>query len=170
MTPDQTELLSLCLALLWLGGAIPFARANRPKESYQLRRVPRAAFAFIAGIALIAFVLAALSGQLGAMLFHAILINLLILGMLAFLSALLLDVLAIMLRATRTPIWLAAGIVVAVLITHAWIFLIAEALWGAGPSQYPPVFLTPGLIAAASGLVWWSELPRPEAHEPSIFD
>lgn len=170
MGRDQTQLLSLCLALLWLGGAILFARANRPKEPYQLRRVPRAAAVFVAGIALVAFLLTALAGQLDILVFHYILINLLILGMLAFLSALIVDVLAILLRATRTPHWLAAGIVAAIAITYAWLFAIGEALWGAGPNPQSPVFFMPGLIAAAAGLVWWSELPRPETDEATVFD
>jgi len=144
MTPDQTELINICLALLWLCGAILFARANRPEESYQLRRVPLAAGTFVAGIALIAFVLAALAGRLDILVFHYILGSVLILGMIAFLSALIVDVVAIQLRAARTPQWLAAGIVTAIVITYAGLFVIGEALWGAGPSPQSPAFFLPG--------------------------
>jgi hypothetical protein len=169
MAADQTELLALCLALAWLGGAILFARGNRPKEPTQLRRVPRAAAAFVAGNALIAVILTTLAGQLDIIRFHLLLLGLLILGMVAFLWVLVVDVVAILLRAARTPQWLAGGTVMIILFPYAWLYLIGAALAGTGPSPQSPFFITPGLIAAAAGLVWWSELPRPESADPDIF-
>lgn len=170
MTPEQSELINIFLAALWLVGAMLYARANRPKETYQLRRVPRAAAAFIAGHALIAIVLTALAGQLNIISFHLLLLGLLILGMAAFLWVLVVDAIAILLRAARTPLWLVGGIVMSLIFPYAFSFLISEALTGTGPSLQSLVFLTPGLIAAAAGLVWWSELPRPDDDQSGVFD
>ncbi|HYD14478.1 MAG TPA: hypothetical protein VEC11_16650 [Allosphingosinicella sp.] len=33
-----------------------------------------------------------------------------------------------------------------------------------------PIILVPALVAAATALVWWSELPSPEPAEPAVFD
>lgn len=170
MAFDQVELLSLGLALLWLGGAILYARLNRPKEAYQLRRVPRAAAAFFGGHALVVMVLVAAAGGLGIIQFHYLLMGLIFLGMVGFLMVLVVDLVAMLLRAKRTPLWLAAGIVLAIAISHAWVFMLGNALLEAGPSPQPLAFLTPGLIAAATGIVWWSELPRPESLDPGVFD
>ena len=169
MAFDPMELQSLGLALLWLGGAILYARLNRPKEAYQLRRVPRAAAAFFGGHALVVMVLMAVAGGLGIIQFHYLLMGLIFLGMVGFLIVLVVDLVAMLLRAKRTPLWLAAGIVLAIAISHACVFMLGNALLG-GPSPRPLGLLTPGLIAAATGLVWWSELPRPESLDPGVFD
>jgi hypothetical protein len=174
MTLEQMELISLCLALLWLGGAVLYARANHPKEAYQVRRVPRAAAAFILGSTLIDLVLYALLGQLDVVFFHIVLVRALLIGMVFFLSVLLFDVAAVLLGAARTPGWLVAGIAGAVAISSAWLFLVSAALSGAGPDWQSLLFLSACLVAAAAGLVWWSELPHPdgEAHGAAsgIFD
>ena len=170
MSAEQMELISACVALLWLGGAILLARARGPKEAYQLRRVPLAAAAFAAGIALNDLAVAVLSGQLDIIWFHVILGITMLFGMIAFLSALFVDVFAIKLGATRTPPWLVAGIAAAILLFYAWLFLVGGALWGVVPGAGSVAFFVPGLFAAAAGLVWWSELPRPESGEAGIFD
>jgi hypothetical protein len=170
MASEQLELLNLCLALLWLGFAILYARANRPKETYQLRRVPRAAAAFLGGYALNLTVLTLLAGELGILEFHYLLNGLILFGMVGFLVVLIVDIVAMLLRAKRTPLWLGGGVVLAIAITYGLIFVVVEALWGAGPSPRSPVFFTPGLIGAATAIVWWSELPRPESTDPGVFD
>ena len=171
MPTAPMELIAAFLALLWLGGAILYARTNRPKEAYQLRRVPRAAAAFVGGNALIAIVLTALAGELDIIRFHLLLLGLLILGMAAFLWVLIVDAVAILLGAARTPLWLVGGLVMIILFPYAWGFLIGGALTLAGPSPDSLLFFTPGLIAAASALGWWSELPRPDDEaESGIFD
>lgn len=169
MTFEQVGLVSLCLALLWLGAAVFFARANRPKEAYQLRRVPRAAGAFIIGSTLIDFILYALLGQLDVILFHVVLGRALLIGMIFFLSVLLLDVIAVLLRATRTPGWLVAGIAGSVAISSAWLFIMSAALMVTLPF-FSLLFLSTCVTAAAAGIVWWSELPRPDDTEPGIFN
>lgn len=170
MASAPMELLNIFLALLWLGGAVFYARANRPKETYQLRRVPRTVAAFTGGHALIALVLTALAGTLDIMSFHLLLLGVLILGMVDFLWVLLIDGIAVLLGATRNPQWLVVGILLINLFAYGWVFLIGAALTGAGPSAQSPVFFVPGLIAAAAGLIWWSELPRPESDVPGVFD
>lgn len=170
MTAEQVELINVGLALFWLGGAILFARARGPKEAYQMRRVPLAAAVFAAGGALIDIAVAMLSGQLDIIWFHVILGIAILFGMIAFLSTLFVDVFAIMLGATRTPPWLVAGIAAAILFFYAWLFLVGGALWGVVPGAGSVAFFVPGLLAAAAGLIWWSELPRRESGEAGIFD
>ena len=170
MAFDQMASLDLGLALLWLGGAILYARLNRPKEAYQLRRVPRAAAAFLGGHALAVMVPMAVAGGVGIIQFHVLLMGLIFLGMVGFLIVLLVDLVAILLRAKRTPLWLAAGIVLAIAISHAWVFLLGSAPPGAEPGPQYLAFLSAGLTAAATGVVWWSELPRSENLDPGVFD
>lgn len=171
MTADLLGLISILLGALWLGGAIVYARANRPKETYQLRRVPRAAGAFIVGSTLIDLLLYALLGELDVIFFHVVLGRALLIGMVFFLSLLLFDVVAVILGAKRTPGWLAAGIAAAVVIAYGWLFILTSARWGAVP-DIPSLLLLSGSFApAAAGLVWWSELQRPdEVADPGIFD
>lgn len=170
MDSAPLELINIFLGLLWLGGAIIYARANRPKETYQMRRVPRAAAAFVGGHALIGLVLAALAGTLDIMSFHLLLIGILILGMANFIWLLLVDMVAVLLGATRSPPSLVGGIALAVLFPYGWLFLVGPVLTGAGASAQSLVFFVPGLIAAAAGIVWWSELPRPDSDQSAIFD
>lgn len=170
MTFEQVGLVSLFLSLLWLGGAVLLARANRLKEAYQLRRVPRAAGAFIVGSTLIDLILYALLGQLDVVFFHVVLVRAVIIGMVFFLSVLLFDVAAVLLRAKRTPGWLVAGIAGGVAISSAWLFIVSAVLMATLP-YFSLLFLSTCLVAAAAGITWWSELPRPDdGAESGIFD
>lgn len=170
MVSDTLELTSLCLSLLWLGGAILFARANRPKEALQLRRVPRAAGAFIVGSTLIDLVLYALLGRLDVIFLHVLLGRALLIGMVFFLSILLFDVAAVLLGAKRTPGWLVAGVAGAAAISSVWLVIAAAVLLGTTLDWQSLLFLSTCLTAAAAGLVWWSELPGPDSADPGIFD
>jgi hypothetical protein len=172
MAAEPLDWLSVGLALLWLGGAVWFARWNRPDEPGALRRVPLTALAFVGGLAVTILALVIATGDLAeAMPF--IIAGSLTVGVAAFLSALVVDAGAAALGATRTPGWLGAGIVIAILITYCWLSFILNWLSGdesgLRPLSASPFFLTPALLAAAA-LVWWSELPRPEGSDATPFD
>jgi hypothetical protein len=75
-----------------------------------------------------------------------------------FVSVAVVDSVAIVLGAERTRRWLGTGIVGAIIITYGWL-----ALWlGDLFFRLDPVAAVPALVAAATAIIWWPYLPRPE--------
>lgn len=154
------EAIAIATACFLLVLAILFARAVRGTGPSRARRILLPVLFFVLGTCLVfglprlflglPFLGPAGLGQI-----------LLWLALSALLASAIAEGIVFALNAERTPHWLAAGIVAAILGAYGslvaltgTLFLLAE-----------PVAIVPSLVAAAAAIIWWPYLPRPEGEE-----
>ncbi len=154
------EAIALAAALLLLALSVLFARAVRFTGPSRARRIllPALFFTFDSMLVLLLPQL-----FLGTPLFPlgGVGIGLLLTLLIALAAALVAEGMVFALDAERTPHWLGAGIVAAILLTYAGLGLMIGGLI----FRPEPFALAPALVAAAAAIVWWPYLPRPEGEE-----
>ncbi len=154
------EAIAITTALALLALAIMFARVVRGTGPSQARRILVPTIWFVLG-ALLVFGLPMLFLMPASIALRAAALALPWLGGSALLSAGIAEGIVTMLGAERTPQWLSAGIVSAILVTYGWLL----ALTGDFFFRAEPVVIVPALVAAAAAIAWWPYLPRPEGAE-----
>jgi len=154
---DAIAIATACFLLVL---AILFARAVRGTGPSRARRILLPAFYFVLA-SLLVFGLPLLFLGLPVIGPAALAGTLVWLALPALLAAAIAEGIVFALNAERTPHWLAAGIAAAILATYGGLAALAGTLF----LRAEPVVIVPALVAAASAIIWWPYLPRPEGEE-----
>jgi hypothetical protein len=150
--------------LAGLGGMLGFAlwRAHRrwreAAEESPARRILYPCLAILLGFAIYLGLLTIFLNPF--MIVYVIVVTAFWVAVPAFASVAILDLGAKLLRAERTGLWLAVGILAFVAVTFLWLVLtgIDEPVLIA-PGLLQLEYLTFALIPAAAGTLWWAYLP-----------
>ena len=154
------EAIAITIAVLLLALSIMFARAVRGTGPSRARRILLPAILFTLGTTL---VLALPQLFIGTPIYplRAVGMGLLWLFLIGLASAAIADSVAAIMGAERTPRWLTAGIVAAILLTYGGLALLTGDLI----FRPEPFALVPALVAASAAISWWPYLPRAEGEE-----
>jgi len=151
------EAIAIATALFLLALAILFARTVRDTGPSRARRILLPAIYFVLATILV-FGLPLLVLGLPFLGPAALAGALLRLALPVLLTAAIAEGIVFALDAERTPQWLAAGIISAILVAYGSL----AALTGGSFLRAEPVVIVPALVAASAAIIWWPYLPRPE--------
>ena len=154
------EAFAIATALTLVALSVMFARAVRGTGPSRGRRIVLPATWFVLG-AMLTYAVPLFFLIPPAFVLRALIWGAPWVALPALLSAAVAEGIVFALNAERTPHWLWAGIIAAIILSYGWLL----GLTGDVMFRAEPAVIVPALVAASAAIVWWPYLPRPEGAE-----